>query len=162
MHLLRLSAISVALFGSVSALADEADDPAIERSRTAASAPQPLWSEFTDESSLLSQAQAASAAHNRRVAKARGVSLETIDATLMADAGTPAAENGNCKHLPLPGSRFMTERCFYETPGEAALNDYQFRREIQENIEQQQRNYLEIAGYSLGYRRSLAEQQRMQ
>jgi hypothetical protein len=49
--------------------------------------------------------------------------------------------------LPLPGSRFMTERCFYETPGEKALNDYQVQRDIQENIYLHQLNFLERAEY---------------
>jgi hypothetical protein len=106
------------------------------------------WRQLGDDSTLLPQAVAATASLRALIAAERGVEIETIDLTATGVAAAePQRRDGNCKHLPLPGSRFMTERCFYETRGEEALNDYQLEQDIKENIYLHQLNFLEQAEY---------------
>lgn len=157
MSLSRLSALALAVAAVASAEANGDSATTSGSAATATLVAVPLWKDAPGESSLASQAKAAAAAHRLRVAAARGVSVETIDAT-MADSRPPAGDNGNCRHLPMPGSRFMRDRCFYESPGEAALNEYQYRREFEESFEKMQREFLDVAEYSLAYRRYLNEQ----
>jgi hypothetical protein len=107
-----------------------------------------LWSTLDEESSLLAQARAATNSLRALIASEDGVEVETIDATATFAAASPAAapeeqRDGYCQHLPRPGSRIMEERCFYPTRGEAALNDYQFRAEIEQIREQQALLFME-------------------
>jgi hypothetical protein len=145
MKLLRLAAVAIALGGFGVAQAEETNS-------------QVLWSSFElSESSLFIQFNAVVSAWREREAAKSGIPIENIDATV-ADNRQGVANPGNCKHLALPGSRFMTERCFYESPGEAALNEWQYSREMVEFQEQLERNFLEEAEYGLAYRRYLNAQ----
>jgi len=145
MKLLRLAAVTLALGGFGVTQAEETDSPV-------------LWSSFElSESSLFVQFNAVVSAWREREAAERNIPIENIDATV-ADNSPGIDKAGNCKHLALPGSRFMTERCFYESPGEAALNEWQYSREMIEFQEQLERNFLEEAEYGLAYRRYLNAQ----
>jgi hypothetical protein len=156
MKLLRLSAATIALIGYGSVQAQEAADAASGDAGAADQNSAPvLWSDVQQgQSSLLAQAEAVFAALRARDAAERGVELETVEVTL-ADNDT-VQRGSNCKHLAIPGSRFMTERCIYESPGERALNQYQYESEFEQIREQSDMMFLEIAEYELAYRQSLA------
>lgn len=50
-----------------------------------------------------------------------------------------------CRSMPAPGSRIRTERCFYESPAEKTLNEYQFEEEIRFARQESARQQLEEA-----------------
>jgi hypothetical protein len=162
MNLLRLSAVTIALTGFGIALADESarTDRGLS-AKPAAGAREQLWSEFDDaDSLLLPQVRAVFAALSSRKAAADDVEVEAISVAV-ADPDLRASNvsnAGNCKHLPLPNSRFMTERCFYQSEGQKSLDDYQYRMEIIQTREQNDRDFVEVAEYGLTYRRSMLEQ----
>jgi hypothetical protein len=169
-----LSAIPIALLGAGVGQADDGPTgPAggTDHLLAAVETPEMRWSDFRlAESTLAPQINAVFATRNSRrmiaspdanggagePVEMAAVTVNAMDATATeASASGPRA--GQCLHMAKPGSRIMRERCFYEDPGEAALNDYQFRAEIEQMLEQNARDFLEVAEYSLGYRRSLAE-----
>ena len=160
MRSIRLSALAVTIAGLATAQAEEAVTAA---TGPVTADPPPAaatyWSAVTEDSSLVSQARAASAAQRARLAAARGVTVETVN-VMFADSRPPqSGNNGFCQHVTAhPGSLFMRERCFYEGPAEAALNDYQIERDYEDFLQQQYRDFLEVAEYSLQYRRSLMNQ----
>lgn len=91
---------------------------------------QPLWSEFEkDESTLLPQLNAVIASLRAKDVDDGELVAATVEMRISAD---PDAESTReeCRVMPSPGSRIRTERCFSESPGEKALNEYQFDEEI--------------------------------
>jgi hypothetical protein len=160
MKTLRLTAISIALLGYGTSVADESPENALDAPAGAQeTSSQLLWSDFDPgESTLLMQANAVYAALRAREAAEQGIEVDTVTITT-ADAGQTTASAGNCRHLAEPGSLFMRERCFYETSAESAANEFQYRMEMQQNQELHDINFLESAEYEMAYRRFLAQQQ---
>jgi hypothetical protein len=160
MNILRLSAATIALIGyGASVLADEPTDSAQTAADGVSETSEMRWSEFDPaRSTLLKQANAVYAALRAREAAEQGIELDTVFVSA-ADAAQSPSNPGNCRHLAEAGSLIMRERCFYETRGEAALNEFQYRMETQFIRDQQDRAFLEAAEYELAYRRSLQEQQ---
>jgi hypothetical protein len=158
MKAFRLTAVSVALMSCGSVLADEPAENAPAQPAGAANAANTLWSDFDPaESTLLKQANAVYAALRAREAVEQGIEMDTVLVTA-TDAGQDNTSVGNCRHLAEPGSLFMRERCFYETRGEAALNEFQYRMEREYIRDKQARDFLESAEYELAYRQSLQQQ----
>lgn len=160
MKTLRLTAISIALLGYGTSVADEPAESTAEATEgVQETETQFLWSNYDpSESTLLKQANAVYAALRAREAAEQGIEIDTVTITA-ADAGQTTASAGNCRHLAEPGSLFMRERCFYETSAESAANEFQYRMEMQQNKALHDINFLESAEYEMAYRRFLAQQQ---
>ena len=144
------SVAAIALAGAMSASAEEKDQEQLSGAGDGSDTRFTWDSEAAEKSLLLPQFSAVLRARDARL----GVTVETTQVRL-ADNATASGDLGNCKHMPRPGSRFMTTRCFYPSTGERTLNDYQFRAEIEQMREQHARDFLEVAEYSLAYRRHL-------
>jgi hypothetical protein len=140
-----VTAISLAFAGSLVAQADD------ERKSSASHRPagddsEFRWSEGQLSSSLLPQANAVFAALRAQY------SQETDDVEVLsirvADLDSAAEGSDGCELRPATGSRIREVRCYNPTPGEKALNDYQFQEEIrytrqQQDIKQMQQAELE-------------------
>lgn len=138
MKLLRLSALTIALFSFTGAQAEESDHKAETSAVPAAQIP---WSSFDEKkSTLLSQARAVFAVI-RRTAEPEG----EIEVIRMATNVPDETNSEFCRHMGTPGSRIMTRRCFNRTPSEAAFDDFQYQAEIDENIRLQTERFLENA-----------------
>ena len=175
MKLLCLTTLAIGLGGATACLADDLLTAGHGQGAATAGRPELVFSDYRpSESTLLPQINAVLAALMAKRAGAdssganvangpNGPEIELVEFdyrnSTLADARSDASAGPLCKHMAPPGSRIMRERCFYEAPGEAALNDYQFQEEIEQMREQNARDFLEVAEYGLAYRRSLAEQQ---
>jgi hypothetical protein len=145
MSRLRLSAASVALTGLPLVLsAAFADEKAAgPDSVVVAGAESTHWAAYADDdNSLLMQARAVFA--DLRVK--HGIPAEpptvsrNVQVVSMRDEPGQHLRTGNgsegCKFMEIPGSRIREWRCYYPNEGEKALNAYQFREEIRQNVRQ--------------------------
>lgn len=126
MKALHLSAASIALACALSAKADEVE-VAAAAAETAA-APNGL-TEQRSESTVLSQAKAVIAAVRQRFIANGDQEVLVIDMGERVASSQPAA---NCERMEIPGSRIRETRCYNPSPGELALNQYQFQEEMRQ------------------------------
>jgi hypothetical protein len=170
MKLLHRTTVTMALFGAGTCLADEPPNTQAELAVDPGERQELVLGDVRPEGSeLLLHIEAATAwlRSGRSVTpgslSADTVEIQTIDVSAAnaggIEAGTQVASTTLCKHMAPPGSTIKRQRCFYETPGEAALNDFQFRAEIEQMLEQNARDFMEVAEYGDRYRRSLMDVQ---
>lgn len=137
MSKLRLSAATLALIGCGVAHSDDEStspttvqgDPVSAASRAAPDT-RVLWSDFASEqSSLLPQARAVFAALRIQAGQDDELAVSTVTVNPFNEDRV-MAPNGDCRVMANPGSRIMEERCYFPSPVEQALNEYQYREEI--------------------------------
>ncbi len=149
MNLLRCTALTLALVGCQSALAEEPADAASETT---------LWTDYAEESSLLPQLESVLRSLRARYELPESpVEVETVNVDASVAERELYANDGNCALRPRPGSRIMVERCFYETPQERAFNQWIYQEEIKQIRAQHDQQFLEEARYGRAYRESLRE-----
>ena len=160
MKILRLTAATIALVGFAAAQAQES---AGEVTAETENQQEFRWSDYPiEESTLTAQAKTAYAILRVRDAAEYGTPLE-IDtvAVDLADASDRTPNSGLCRdRMPRPGSRIVVkDRCIYESPGEAALNEFQYEMERRRMQELADIRFLDYAEYNMAYRREQARQQ---
>jgi hypothetical protein len=109
------------------------------------SAGEPRWSESADsQSSLLTQLTAVVRARRAAALAEAGVAENTVQVTAAMNDEIVTREE-NCRQMPAPGSRILSERCFNETDPERRLNEYQFDEELRFARQEALRRQLEDA-----------------
>lgn len=141
MKALQLSAASIALACALSAQADEITVAAADVQ------PAAVPRNFGRmEGSLLSQAKSVLAAVRQRFSvQGNGDDIVVVDIADRLAATDTAAPN--CERMPIPGSRIRETRCYNPTPGEAALNQYQFQEEMRQMRDQQAMRVMQQSQY---------------
>lgn len=140
MKALQLSAASIALACALSAQADEITVAAADIQRTAAPG------EFRIQGSLLSQAKAVLATVRQR-SESQSDRLDVLVVDVGDRVAAADATGGNCQRMPIPGSRIREMRCYNPSPGEAALNQYQFQEEMRQIRDSQAMRVMQQSQY---------------
>ena len=157
MKLVAASVITLSVVSAIPTYAEESSPQRLSSADDTAEVEFRWDSAAAAKSLLLPQIRAVYKALNASLANDRTVNVETTQVVL-ADNNTPSTKVDNCRHMALPGSRFMTTRCFYtSSSSEADFNDFQVRTDIEQMRRQRDLYFLEVAEYSLAYRRSLKE-----
>ena len=143
MKILSVSAIILALAGAGPAHAQDGKQAAMTEHQNAAQ--QVRWRDFDNrQSTLLSQLNAVYRILRSELADELGqVAVDTVQARV--EDGTEGSPTGDCRFMPIPGSRIRAERCYYPSEGELALNQYQFQEEIRFIRQQQEIMAMEAA-----------------
>jgi len=157
MRFLTLAASTIALLGSAAAQAEESRlTPVSDATESETATTDFRWKDYPiDESSVMAQARAVYMILRAREAAEYGmrvVSTDAVDAVI-ADGTELEADAGNCRRLTRPGSLFREQRCFYESPAEAALSEFQYEMERREMEDAMARQFLETAEYEMAFRK---------